>query len=304
MKVYVIIVTYNGIKWIEKCLNSVFNSTLSINVIVVDNNSSDETVNFIKTKFQQAELIEQRENLGFGGANNLGIKTAYASGADYFFLLNQDAWIESDTIEKLIGAHRKESKFGIVSPIHLNGTGDALDYKFSKFIEPSRCKQLFSDIYVSKIKNNIYEANFVNAAAWLLSRQCIKKVGGFNPSFFHYGEDINYVQRIKYHNLKIGVYAHCVVFHDREYRSENHYFENPKEVYKRELLLKISNPNENFSLSKEYLKLYKLFLKSLLFFRWKQAKIVTSKYKILNDTNKKAIFKNVAESKKEQPSFL
>ncbi len=64
MKVYVIIVTYNGIKWIEKCLNSVFNSTLSINVIVVDNNSSDETVNFIKTKFQQAETDRTERKFG------------------------------------------------------------------------------------------------------------------------------------------------------------------------------------------------------------------------------------------------
>ena len=93
--------------------------------------SQDWNYNFEEAKKLAAE---QNKNIGFGKANNIGISLAMKKGADYVFLLNQDAWVEDKTLEKLINIHRKQPKFGIVSPMHLNGKGDELDYNFSKFI--------------------------------------------------------------------------------------------------------------------------------------------------------------------------
>ena len=140
LKVKVVIVTHNGMTWIDTCLKSLLNSSIPVSIIVVDNCSSDSTIEFIKANFQDVSLLEQNKNIGFGKANNIGISLAMKKGADYVFLLNQDAWVEDKTLEKLVQAHQKEQVFGIVSPMHLNGKGDALDYNFSKFIEPSNCK--------------------------------------------------------------------------------------------------------------------------------------------------------------------
>lgn len=302
--VYVIVVTYNAMMWIEECLTSLYSSSLPINVIVVDNNSSDNSVSFIKSKFPNVNLLEQKNNLGFGKANNLGIKEAYVSGAEYFFLLNQDARVATNTIKKLVEAHQKEPEFGIVSPMHLNGKGDALDYKFSKFIEPSKCKKIYSDIYLNTIQDKIYDTEFVNAAAWLISKKCIETVGGFSPSFFHYGEDINYVQRVVFHQLKVGVFPNCIVFHDRENRLKNDFFGVKREVYLREIILKMSNPLIVNSFYTEYFKLYKLILKSLFFLRMNEFKEILSKINILNQINKEKVFNNLNDSKTVKPSFL
>jgi GT2 family glycosyltransferase len=304
MKVFVIIVTYNGIKWIEQCLNSVLNSTIPSTIVVVDNNSTDGSQEQIKELFPEVELIQSNENLGFGRANNLGIKKAYEDGADYVFLLNQDAWVEPDTIEKLVIAQQRESEYGVISPIHLNGKGDALDYNFSLYINPSKCSNLYSDIYLEKIRKNIYEVAFVNAAAWLISRKCIETVGGFNPSFFHYGEDDNYIQRLKYHKLKVGILAKTTICHDRESHNDNMYSNDELVLYKRKIILKISNPLYNYSFKREYKKVYKAAIKSILFLRIEEFQKIFFKIKTLNGLNRTVILKNSEGSKIIKPSFL
>lgn len=304
-RVGVVIVTFNGMKWIEKCLASLMNSAIPLSIIVIDNNSTDDTVSFIKNNFKNVLLFEQTKNLGFGKANNLGISYALRQNADFVFLLNQDAWIEQDTIENLIAAYQKEQQYGIVSPMHLNGKGDALDYKFSLYINPSRCKNIYSDIYLKNIKTTIYEADFVNAAAWLISRECIEKVGGFNPSFFHYGEDDNYIQRIKFHSFKLGILPNSAIFHDREAALHNNiYFQDEMVLYERSLVLKFSDPSNNYSFPSEYKRNFIAFAKSIVFLNTRAIKKNILKIKILNQLDKKNILKNKNESKKVKPSFL
>jgi GT2 family glycosyltransferase len=216
MKIIVIIVTYNGIKWYDKCFDSLRNSTIPLDTVVIDNASTDDTVNFIKENYPEIHLIESKENLGFGKANNLGFEYAIEKDADYVFLLNQDAWIMSDTIEKLCNQMEKNPEYGILSPIHLNGTEKELDYYFSNYINAEDCPDLISDfIAKGKAEDRIYPINFVNAALWLISRDCLNKIDGFCPLFPHYGEDNNYLHRLTYHKMKVGIYPHVFGVHDR-----------------------------------------------------------------------------------------
>ncbi len=246
MKIFVVIVTYNPAKWIDKCFSSLRTSTVPINIIVIDNCSKDGSQEIIKTKYPEVDVLLSEKNLGFGKANNIGIKKAYDSGADYVLLLNQDAWIESNTIEKLIEYHQKNTDFDIMSPIHLDGSGNNLDYNFSTYINSTDCKNLISDIYMSQIKSKLYEVKFVNAAAWLMTRKCIETVGGFNPLFYHYGEDNNYIDRLHFHGLKIGICPIAKMYHDREQTNKSVFFEKG-ELSKRGKLLKYLNPiNPNY----------------------------------------------------------
>jgi GT2 family glycosyltransferase len=304
MKVIVVIVSYNPLQWIEKCLDSLKSSSFLIETIVVDNNSSDGSQEIIKKYYPEVKLILSNENLGFGRANNIGIKKAYESGADYVFLLNQDAWIEFDTIKKLIEGHKKKPQYGILSPVHLNGKGDALDYNFSLYVNPLKCKNLYSDIYLKNYEESIYEVEFVNAAAWLISRECIERVGGFNPSFFHYGEDNNYIQRANYYKLKVGVLPNCNIYHDRENRKVNFKFKDELLLFKRIIILKVSNPFSNYSFIDVYKKLIEELIMSILFLRFGIIKRTISKIFLLNRINKKFIMENKRKTMTEKTVFL
>lgn len=229
MKIYSIIVTYNAMPWIDKCLSSVFASTLSIIPIVVDNNSQDETVDYIRKHFPKTVIFEQKHNLGFGQANNVGIEYSLVNNVDFILLLNQDAWIDKDMIEKLLLHNDGKS---LLSPIHLNEKGEALDFNFkSNTLLNNKKSLLFDDLILKKVREK-YPASYVNAACWLLPIQLVKEIGGFNPLFFHYGEDDNYLQRLKYHNKNIFVVTNTFAYHDRlEFGN--------KDVYRKDIFYRI-----------------------------------------------------------------
>ena len=155
-------------------------------------------------------MFTQEKNLGFGQANNVGIRYALAHGADYCLLLNQDAAISADAIELMLAQSDGES---LVSPIHMNGDGTRLDNNFRDG-SLSRCKPLLNDAFAGTMKP-VYECGEVCAACWFLPRKVIEKIGGFNPLFFHYSEDNNYYQRLVYHHVKILLVPQARMYHDR-----------------------------------------------------------------------------------------
>lgn len=293
MKINTIIVTYNATRnnWIRKCLASLESSTVQSEIIVIDNASTDQTSETIKNEFPKIKLIESQENLGFGKANNLGISEALKNGCDFVFLLNQDAWVEKDTIEKLMNVAEKNPDFGIISPIHLNGNGNALDFNFSKQIAPGSCPMLYSDFVLRKVENKVYETEFVCAAAWFISKECLRKVGGFNPTFYHYAEDDNYVHRLHYKGLKIGVHPQTKIFHDRENRSVERNEKYFLRAFQNKLLLEHSNPLNKHYINQSLKQLKFKICKNFLLGRTRWIERLRAEYKFLN-ANKNTITSN------------
>ncbi len=215
MNTYIVLVTYNGMKWLPKTMASI---PEDYPVVIVDNKSTDGSIDFLESNFPEAKILQQKSNLGFGKANNLGIKYALSKGANYVFLLNQDAYLIEDVLDKLIYFQIKNNTYGILSPVHLNGRQDKLDNKFATFLENSDNSFIYSDHILKKPVKPVYNVPFINAAAWLISRKCLEMVGGFDPLFFHYGEDDNFCQRTIYHGFNIGVVPNIFIIHDREDR--------------------------------------------------------------------------------------
>ena len=215
--IHIIIVTYNAMKWAEKCFSSLRKSSVPVQTIVVDNGSTDGTQEYIKTNFTEVEFIQSAENLGFGKANNIGIEKAYKNGADFFYLMNQDAWIFEDTFQELLNvynSYENKEEIGILSPMHLDGTEKNFDMHFERYL--ARCTEknrLFSDLYNEKLKP-YYEIDFVNAAHWFLPKKTVEEIGGFNPYFFYGAEDYDYINRLKYFNKNILVATQSKVVHD------------------------------------------------------------------------------------------
>lgn len=207
-KILVVIVTYNALKWVKKCLNSVEKSSLPADVLVIDNGSTDGTLPLIRTDFPRTRIIETGENVGFGAANNRGLRIAHDERYDFVYLLNQDAWLQKDTLEKLVAAYKPE--WGVLSPMQLNA-GGRRDKRFAK-----KCGKYIDAALGGYHRDSlVVEVPFVMAAHWLVSREAIATVGGFSPAFRQYGEDDNWIDRLHFHGLHCGVVPAASAVHDR-----------------------------------------------------------------------------------------
>ena len=212
-RILVIVVTYNGMPWLERCLGSVADTRSellsAVDLYVVDNGSEDGSADFVAERFPEATLVRSGRNIGFGRANNLGIRQALDGGYDAVYLLNQDAWLLPGTLEELVRISAAEPSYGILSPIQLQGDGERMDARFAERLRSARQPDG---------SEPVREVPFIMAAHWLVTRSCLEKVGMFSPIFTHNGEDDNYCDRARYHGFRIGVALSARAVHDRSDR--------------------------------------------------------------------------------------
>lgn len=213
--VFVIVVTYNGALWIRQCLESLRSSTYPCTPVVVDNASSDGTQQIVREEFPEALLLEERKNHGFGISNNIGIAKALDLAADYVFLLNQDAYVLADTIEKLIDGLKINTDYLLATPLHCSPDTSHVDPTTQTVYLQRYCPDFISDACLGQTKD-FYPIKGINAAAWLVSREAILKTGGFDPIFFMYGEDDDLINRYTYHGLNFLLVTRSLIVHLRE----------------------------------------------------------------------------------------
>lgn len=239
MKIFAVIVTYNAMRnaWIEKCLRSLEDSTQPVTPIVVDNGSTDQTCTFVSQHFCKAIWLPQDQNLGFGQANNVGIKYALEHDADYVLLLNQDATLHPKALENLVKASDGRS---LLSPLQLNGDGTRLDALF-KYVLLRADHLLYDDLLIKHSLNPTYTSGKYAAACWLMPARLIRQIGGFNPLFFQYSEDYNYLDRLSYHGIEVQLVPSAMMYHDREIHGNNKVFS--KKRLRRDMLLAACNIN-------------------------------------------------------------
>ena len=251
MRVLVIVVTFNGLKWLERCLGSVRASEVPADLYVWDNDSTDGSPDFVRGHFPEAKLVRSADNLGFAEGNNMGLRHALEKGYDYVYLLNQDAWIEPSTLGTLIAAHRAHPGFAVLSPLQMTDGFEALDRQFGKIIEApggihfqdlchprhhkregplgegSRSDGPGSVCPPEPVINTgsgsvcpPLKVAKVMAAHWLISREALETVGLFSEMFPIYGNDDNWCDRARYHGYRIGIVPEARAVHDRAQREE------------------------------------------------------------------------------------
>lgn len=248
-KTLVIIVTYNGQKWIRQCLSSI--DTSKYDVLVIDNLSTDNTVEIISNEYPEVELIRNNENSGFGKANNIGLAIMLKKDYDYALLLNQDAWLEPDTIERLVEKQQKNSDYWIVSPLQRNSIENGVEYLFGRYLKKNKIN--FKSTSIQKVK-------FVNAAIWLISRECVETVGGFAPIFPHYGEDDNYAYRVHYFGKKIGVDISTIAYHDNLRKIKDAHNKRKIDIYRLVIVFLVTLTNIKHSLFRRYMKVLQIMI--------------------------------------------
>jgi len=205
-KLLVVVVTYNAMHWIERCIGSVKGSDMEAQLMVIDNGSSDGTVEYLKN-CKDMLVVFNSGNPGFGAANNIGLRHALQNAYDFVYLLNQDAWVEKDTFSLLID--NWNDGYAVISPVQYTADG-RVEKKFAGY---SKMKEGSSS--PSRSSCEVVELRMVMAAHWMVSTAALRAVGGFSPAFHQYGEDDNWVDRARYRGFRIGYLPCAGAVHDR-----------------------------------------------------------------------------------------
>jgi GT2 family glycosyltransferase len=209
----IIIVNWNGEKWLKKCLDSLLAQTYkNFEIIFVDNASEDGSVKLVKTNYPDVIVVESDENLGFAGGNNLGFM--HAKG-EYILLLNNDTWAEEDYLEKFIEAFHRIPNLGCAqSKIVLMNNPEKLDvcgsfWTDSSFLYHYGYGQNKNDPRFNKILP--FFSN--KGAAMLIRRSVLEEVGFFDQDFWCYYEETDLCHRIWIAGYECWYYPSAAVYH-------------------------------------------------------------------------------------------
>jgi N-acetylglucosaminyl-diphospho-decaprenol L-rhamnosyltransferase len=215
-----IVVTYNASPWIERSLGSM--SETGAELIVVDNGSTDGTLDIVREKFPQARLLEQ-ENRGFGAGNNAGMRVA--SGR-YFLLLNPDAWLTEGALQKLVVFADEHPEAAVVGPRLLNPDGSlqrsvrgyptpwriATEYFFLRKLAP-RSRALNSLFGAGFDHESVREVDYLFGACLLVRREAVDSVGGFDEEFFLMSEETDWCYRFRQAGWSVFFYPGAEAYH-------------------------------------------------------------------------------------------
>ena len=209
MKLSVIIVNYNVEHFLEQCLNSVVAAMKPISgeVIVIDNNSIDGSVEMVKEKFPQVKIIANKTNDGFSKANNQGIKIAKG---EYVLLLNPDTVVEEHTFSRTVDFMDAHPEAGGLGVKMIDGKGHFLPESkrglptpavaFYKMIGLSRLfpkSRRFGKYHLGYLSSeSVHEVEILSGAFMLMRMEALEKTGYLDEDFFMYGEDIDMSWRI------------------------------------------------------------------------------------------------------------
>lgn len=217
-QISVIIVNYNGLLYNQVCIESIRKSTVwqDIQIIVVDNKSSDGSMKLLEEKYKDDEqiiLAYLDDNYGFSKANNEGIKIAIEQESYYFLLLNNDTEIEENTIENIINC--AQSKGGIIVPkIYYYDDKDVIWYaggEFSPIINKAIQKG-FRQKDVGQY-SRCEKSDFANGCCMLLDKDIINAIGFLDERFFLYYEDTEYSFRANKNSINTWFCPEAVVYH-------------------------------------------------------------------------------------------
>lgn len=213
-KIFVIILNFNCGGEAVECVKSVLAGTIkSWEIVVIDNASEDDSVQSIKSAFPKVKIIQNEENLGYAGGNNIGIREALKNGADYILILNPDVIVKKDAVKQLV-AVAKIAGAGIVGPKILT-SGDKI-WSAGGIIDKKRFTAGL--IGLGETDRGQYRVNknvdFVSGTAMLVKREVFEKVGLLDERYFLYYEDVDFCQRAKGAGFKIIFTPKAIVVHE------------------------------------------------------------------------------------------
>jgi GT2 family glycosyltransferase len=217
MKLSVIILNYNVRYFLEACLCSVQSAVAGIDaeIIVVDNNSPDDSCDMMRNIFPAIELIANTENVGFAKANNQGVKLAKG---EYVCILNPDTIVAEDTFSQLLAFAESKENLGGIGCKLIDGSGTFLPESKRNIPTPMvSVKKILgnknSGYYSSLHENEIGKVAILVGAFMLMKKNVYAAVAGFDEDYFMYGEDIDLSYKIIKAGFQNYYYGKTAVIH-------------------------------------------------------------------------------------------
>ncbi len=191
-KLFVIVLNYNGKDTLPACLASVYQSDYNnFEVVVVDNNSKDGSFEAAKNQFSRAHFIRSPQNIGFARGNNLGLRFALEKFADFVLLLNNDAFLQKNTLSILLEAAQEKKSPAIFNPLIVNKNDQKIWFAGGKI----KWLQMKNVHLTKATAAKIYPTQYCTGCAMLVSKEIFKKIGLFDERYFLYYEDADFSVR-------------------------------------------------------------------------------------------------------------
>jgi hypothetical protein len=222
----IIIVNYNVKEFLQNLLDSLKKAAqdFSHEIIVVDNASDDGSIEVIEERYSSIKLIKNQKNIGFGKANNQALKIA---NGKYLLLINPDTIVKENTFHKLIKFLESANDAGIVGCKVLNPDGTLQLAcrrgfpgpwtSFTKITGLSRLfpkSKIFARYHLTYLnENETYEVDAISGAFMFIRRSVYEKIGGFDPDFFMYGEDLDLCYRCQKAGFKVYYFHETEIIH-------------------------------------------------------------------------------------------
>lgn len=230
MDISIIIVNFNSLTKTLRCIESIKKSdfkSLSYEIIVVDNNSSEADISVLKNQYPGVTLLKSEINLGMGGGNNFGARQARG---EFIVILNPDTYLNDLSLFRLYDYLKNHSEAGLAAPKLLYPDG-SLQYtclRFPKFYLPLIRRTFFGKFAKEKINYftmsdfdhmSIKEVDWVQGSCFMVKTDLFNKVGGFDERYFMYFEDTDFCRKIWNEGYKVIYLPEAVVVHDHSRES-------------------------------------------------------------------------------------
>jgi GT2 family glycosyltransferase len=248
MKTAIVIINYNGLNLIKKFMPSIITNSSNYNIYVIDNNSTDESVNYIKNNFSKINIINNSSNLGYAGGYNEGIKKI---NEDLLIFLNNDAtFLDEKSLSNLVKVFKENSEIKVAQPKIIDFTNqEKFEYSgaaggFIDFFGYPFCRgRIFSNVELKNNYNTTREVFWASGTCFAIRRSSFVEHDGFDESFFAHMEEIDLCWRIKRKNIydKIVAVGNSEVYHlgggSLTYNSSNKYYLN----FRNSIIMMIKN---------------------------------------------------------------
>lgn len=215
-QVWCVVLSWNGRDDTLSCLNSLKASTYeNLHILVVENASTDGTVEAIRESHPDVMLLINDENLRWAGGNNVGIKHAMEAGADYVFLLNNDIEIAPDMVTKMMAVAIADERPRILAPkIYYHARRSTLWFAGGGVnLWRGRIWHFGIRQHDDGQFDHIREVDYITGCAMLIPRAIIDDVGLIDPAYYLYGEDVDYSLRTRRAGYDLCMVPDAVMWH-------------------------------------------------------------------------------------------